>query len=320
MLKKRGIFPLKGLGQNFLVQRTVLCKIVKVAELASQDIVLEIGPGIGTLTKELAKRTKKVVAVEKDPRMVGVLKETLKDFKNVEIIQKDILKIKNLELNKNLKLKIKNYKIVANLPYYITAPVIRKFLEAKNPPKLMVLLVQKEVGERICASPSTTFKKGGSSENKGDRQKVVEGKPPRLRQGSGGQAKMSKLSVFCQFYGKPEIISLVPKTSFWPSPKVESVILKITFKKFLNKLARSHQFVKIVKAGFSQPRKQLLNNLSKELNLGREKVENWLLENNIKPTQRAETLTVEDWIKLTKTLPGKSKISSKLEFYSKLKI
>jgi 16S rRNA (adenine1518-N6/adenine1519-N6)-dimethyltransferase len=159
--------------------------------------------------------------------------------------------------------------VVANLPYYITSPVIRKFLESKKPPKLMVLMIQKEVAERICA------------------------KPP----------KMSKLSVFCQFYGKPEIVSFVSKKSFWPQPKVDSAILKIVPRQFplLGSVRFRAKFAKIVKAGFAQPRKQLINNLSKSLKLSREKVKEWLKKNNIAPSQRAESLNLEDWLKLTRT-------------------
>lgn len=294
ILLKYKIKPSKTMGQNFLVSRTVLQKIIRAADLNQNDVVLEVGPGVGTLTQELSKRVKKVIAVEKDKQMCEVLKENLSSFKNIEIIQEDILK-NNFQF-------LKGYKVVANLPYYITSPTIRKFLEAKHPPRLMVLMVQKEVAKRICS------------------------KPP----------DMSLLTVSVQFYADAEIISYVSKNCFWPSPKVDSSIIKIhpikyrspglnsafgrpasldltgqavilpeaklfnrvNQKKKLDKID-SNLFFKIVKAGFSHPRKQISGNLSNTLKLNKEKVNNWLLKNKIRPAQRAETLSVDDWANLT---------------------
>jgi len=253
--------PSRRLGQNFLIDERVLRKIIEAAELSKNDTVLEIGPGIGNLTLELAKKVKKVIATEKDLNLVRILNTELrtKNIKNVKVINKDILKLE--PKTSNLK---PNYKVVANIPYYLTSPLIRKFLETENPPKEMVLMVQKEVAKRICANPPN----------------------------------MSLLAISVQFYAKPEIIYFVSKESFWPSPKVDSAIIKIS--KIKNqKLKISDLFFKIVKAGFSQPRKQLINNLAKGLNFDKKKVEAWLLKNNIKPSQRAETLTIEDWLKLT---------------------
>lgn len=289
--------PKKYWGQNFLMDKEVLADIVKTADLKKSDVVLEIGPGFGVLTKELAKKTSKVIAVEKDERLIKMLKRGLKGFKNVEIIHGDILKIniKNVIASEGAKRpsaaisddnynnttgllcpisgRARNdrmyYKIVANLPYYITSPVIRKFLEEKNPPKLMVLMVQKEVAERICA------------------------KPP----------KMSLLSVACQFYATPEIVRIVKKECFWPKPKVDSAIIKLKINNLQLATEFREQFFKIVKAGFSSPRKQLKNNLKRKLKLDEKTVEDWLLKNNIQPIQRSETLLVEDWINLTNSFP-----------------
>lgn len=262
LLKKYQIWPSKRLGQNFLVDKGVVRKVIEAAELGPEDIVLEIGPGIGALTIELAKKVEKIVAIEKDPKMIEILKERLKNFQNVEIIKEDILKI----CPENYKLKTKSYKIVANLPFYLTAPVIRKFLESANQPRVLVLMVQKEVAQRICA------------------------KPP----------DMNLLAVSVQFYAKPEIINYISKKSFWPQPKVDSAIIRIdpqmnTDRKRIN----TDLFFKIARAGFSQPRKQILNNLSKKLNLNKEEIKAWLLKNDIQPSQRAETLSIKDWIKLT---------------------
>ena len=288
--------PIKRLGQNFLVDKKIITKITETADLKPDDTILEVGPGIGTLTQEIAKRAGKIIVVEKDPKMVEILKETLENYNNVEIIQGDILKIKNLfckircaTISQNEKVKSQNYKIVANLPFYLTAPVIRQFLEsAENyPPQIMVLIVQKEVAQRICA------------------------KPP----------KMSILAVSVQFYAEVKIISYISKKSFWPQPKVDSAIIKIIPRSLtevplqgcnpcqsyrgatpISLCQFREQFFKIVKAGFSQPRKQLANNLSKKLKIDKIKIIEWLLKNNIQPTQRAETLTIEDWLKLTKHL------------------
>lgn len=262
LLKKYGIYPSKRLGQNFLIDKRIFQKIIKAANLSKNDIVLEIGPGIGNLTLELAKEVKKIVAIEKDKKMCEALKEILinLNIKNVEIINQDILRV-------DPKLyTLKSYKIVANLPYYITSPVIRKFLEMEKQPKEMILMVQKEVAKRICA------------------------KPP----------KMSILAVSVQFYAKPEIISFVSKRSFWPQPKVDSTIIKITPCRSVHTIGVNPLlFFKIVKAGFSHPRKQLINNFSKKLKINKEKIKNWLLENRIQPSQRAETLTLKDWLNLT---------------------
>ncbi|OGZ17640.1 MAG: ribosomal RNA small subunit methyltransferase A [Candidatus Nealsonbacteria bacterium RBG_13_36_15] len=277
LLRKYKIRPSKRFGQNFLIDKIVLKKIVATANLQPRDIILEIGPGTGILTKELAKKVKKVIAIEKDPEMVKILQEATQDLKNVKIIQGDIL-----ELNpKRYNLKPKTYKVVANLPYYITSPVIRKFLELpKARPRIMVLMVQKEVAQRITA------------------------KPPN----------MNLLAVSVQFYAKPNIMSYVSKRSFWPQSKVDSAIIKIVPHKSALIGINYNLFFEIVRAGFSQPRKQLINNLSrlnfssknlggqaKYLKIHRQKIKNWLLKNKIQPDQRAETLSIRDWLKLTGT-------------------
>jgi len=312
LLKKYQIRPSKRLGQNFLIDKKAVKKVVRASDLQLKDIILEIGPGMGALTQELAQkvysvksrkagispetklfnRAGKVIAVEKDKKMIEILKKTLREYKNVKIIQGDILKIFNFQFS------IFNYKIIANLPFYITAPVIRKFLEAEHPPKEMILMVQKEVAQRICA------------------------KPP----------KANLLAVSVQFYARSKIISYISKKSFWPIPKVDSAIIKIIPRSSAYGSASfREQFFRIVKAGFSQPRKQLANNLAKGLALstpnglalsspnglklnkpsqilksktwaGKEQVNNWLLKNNIQPSQRAGTLTIKDWINLTKSI------------------
>lgn len=285
LLKKYKVRPSKRFGQNFLIDRNVLRKIITTADLRSKDVILEVGPGTGILTQGLAGKVKEVIAIEKDPKMIEILQETTENLKNVKIIKGDILKLNSknylpasrCEARRAGKLKTTNYKLVANLPYYIVSPVIRKFLESNYPPKLMILMTQKEVAQRIIA------------------------KPPN----------MNLLAVSVQFYAKPEIVSYISKKSFWPQPEVDSAILKITPEKNQQRPGLCGLFFRIVRAGFSQPRKQLINNLArlrqgfggqaKISETDRQKIENWLLKNKIRPSQRAETLSVQEWLKLTKT-------------------
>jgi 16S rRNA (adenine1518-N6/adenine1519-N6)-dimethyltransferase len=273
LLKSYSLRPSKRLGQNFLIDEKVLNKTIGAADLQSKDTILEIGSGIGTLTAELAKKVHKVIAIEKDPKMCGILRETLA-FENIEIINEDVLRF-----NPKYKIHDTKYKIVANLPYYIASPVIRKFLESENPPEIMVLMLQKEVAQRICA------------------------KPP----------EMSLLTISVQFYAKPEIVSYVSKECFWPQPKVDSAILKISdinppFGAQDSKIP-PRLFFTIVKAGFSHPRKQIQNNLNvilttnEGLKLDKTIISKWLAKNNIHPARRAETLSLNDWINLSKSFP-----------------
>jgi 16S rRNA (adenine1518-N6/adenine1519-N6)-dimethyltransferase len=259
LLQNQRFSPKKKLGQHFLINRAVSKKILKASGIQPGDVILEIGPGIGNLTQELAREARKVIAVEKDRKMIEVLEKTTKGFKNIKIIQGDILKINSGDYD----LKPGKYKIIANLPYYITSPVIRKFLESKNQPEKMVLMIQKEVAQRIVA------------------------KPPN----------MSLLAISVQFYAKPEIITFISKGSFWPQPKVDSAIIQITDIHKNKKVSRDN-FFKIVKAGFSQPRKQIINNFIRGLKADRKKVEQWLFKNSINPERRAETLELQEWLEL----------------------
>ncbi len=267
LLSKYDTKPSKGLGQNFLIDKKVLQKIIEAGDIKPADIILEVGPGIGTLTYELAKKAKKIIAIEKSETMCEVLKETLKDFTNVEIINDDILKVSSF------KFQVSSYKVIANIPYYLTSPLIRKFLETPpsgGQPQEIILMVQKEVAQRICAK----------------------------------QPNMNLLAVSVQFYAEPKIISYVSKNCFWPAPKIDSAIINITPQK--KSTVDPDMFFKVVKAGFSQPRKQLVNNLTtlKKINgvkLTKEEIFNWLSKNNLKSNQRAESLTIQDWINLTES-------------------
>lgn len=261
LLQKYNLRPNKLMGQNFLIDENILKKIIETADLNKDDLVLEVGPGLGILTKELSKKAKKVIAIEKDKEMVEALKKELEDYKNIEIICGDILEF-HLE-------SLKNYKVVANIPYYLTSHLIRVLLESENQPKEITILIQKEVAQRILPCSAGLHK----------------------------QAKMTLLAISVQFYSKPEIISYIPKESFWPEPKIDSAIIKITdIKKPEN--INIKKFFKLVKAGFSSPRKQLANNLFDKLNIDKEEIKTALTECNLDIQVRAERLTIDDWIKL----------------------
>jgi len=231
----------KSLGQNFLKDESILNRIVDVANLTSEDVVIEIGPGMGVLTEKLVQHCKKVIAIELDDRLIDLLHSKLRNFENVEIVHGDVLKINLPELVEGEKLQVKGYKVVANIPYYITAPIIKLFLETKYPPNEMILMVQKEVAERICA-------KAG---------------------------EMSILAVAVQYYADPEYLFTVPKESFEPAPKVESAVIKITYnmQPITNNKEETKKFFRIVRAGFSAKRKTLANNLFASLQLDKKETE-----------------------------------------------
>jgi 16S rRNA (adenine1518-N6/adenine1519-N6)-dimethyltransferase len=254
----------KSLGQNLLKDKNQIRKIMEFSGIGKKDTILEIGPGTGALTLEMAPKVKKVVCIEKDEGMVLSLKNTIKEkgIKNVDIINEDILsffKKEKLDVP-----KLKKYKVVANIPYYLTSFLIRNLLEIKNLPEDIFLIIQKEVGERICSKP-------------GD---------------------MSILSVAVQYYASPKILFVIPRGCFVPSPKVDSVLIRITPKG----TAKNEKFFKLVRAGFAHPRKQLIGNLNKELKIDREFIKKWLLDNNLKPGERAEVLSLEQWKNLSSFL------------------
>jgi 16S rRNA (adenine1518-N6/adenine1519-N6)-dimethyltransferase len=254
----------KTLGQNFLRDKNVLARIISAADLKTDDNAIEIGPGEGILTEELAKRAGKTIAVEIDNDLAGKLKKKYENNRRIEIINGDILKINLSEIiSKN---NFKNYKVIANIPYYITSLIVKLFLETENPPKEMILMVQKEVAERICAPVG----------------------------------KMSILAVSVQYYARPELLFFVDKKSFWPVPKVDSAVIKISNIKNQKSKLEIKNFFRIVRAGFSARRKTILNNFSNSLHLDRKTTEEKIKKAGLIPTQRAQELSMEDWKKLTK--------------------
>jgi len=271
--------PVK-LGQNFLKDENVVAKIIKAADLKSDDVVLEVGPGKGVLTKELAQLSNKVIAVEKDGELAkktagnfqfsifnfqSISNDSILNFKNnTAIISGDILEI---NLNKLLEVNdVVSYKVIANIPYYITSKIIRLFLESENPPSEMILMVQKEVAERIVAKPG----------------------------------QMSILAASVQYYAEAEILFEVPREAFDPAPEVDSAVIRITMSKEQKTIDKQeiNKFFKIVKAGFCARRKTLVNNLSNSFHLNKKEVEEKLEAIGIASAARAQELSVEDWKKL----------------------
>jgi 16S rRNA (adenine1518-N6/adenine1519-N6)-dimethyltransferase len=262
LLDQHEIQPRKSLGQNFLHDPGTLQKIVEVAQVTPQDTVLEIGPGTGALTELLAQSAKKVVAVEVDERLKPILESNLAAFSNVEVVYQDIL-----EANIAALVGDEPFIVVANLPYYITSAIIRQLLELPKRPKRLTLTVQLEVAERITAKP-------------GD---------------------MSILAVSVQFYGRPQLAARLKAGSFWPRPEVDSAVIRIdAYDTLPVDVPDETLFFRMVRAGFSQKRKQLKNSLQSGLHLAKESADSLFTRANIDPRRRAETLTLEEWAALTR--------------------
>ncbi len=260
LLSTHGMRPNKSFGQNFLIDRSVLQTIVNAAEIKPDDEILEVGAGTGVLTQELARSARRVVAVELERDMLVLLKETTSNYPNVELVASNLLHFDPTKLFGQAA-----YKLVANLPYYITAPTFRHFLESSNPPRLLIVMVQLEVAKRITAGP-------------GD---------------------LSLLGVSVQFYGQPHIVAHVPSQAFYPAPKVDSAVLRIdVYPQAPLSPEERHRFFRVVQAGFSERRKQLHNSLTHGLHSKNEHVRSWLAMAEIDSSRRAETLSIEEWLRL----------------------
>ena len=269
LLRRFDLRARKGLGQHFLIDEEVLGLIISAAQLTPTDVVMEIGPGLGVLTRELAKQAGCVIAIELDNKLAAILERTLASFKNVVVINEDVLKIEpGTLLQEHLRPEVSsssNYKVVANLPYYITSPVLRHFLEASVKPQIMVVMVQKEVAEEIVAKPG----------------------------------RMSLLSISVQLYGEPVIIGYVPAKCFYPAPEVDSAILRINlYPQPAVEISDKDSFFELARAGFSASRKQLVNSLAQGLGVSKTEVLSLLARAKILPQRRAETLTLEEWARL----------------------
>jgi 16S rRNA (adenine1518-N6/adenine1519-N6)-dimethyltransferase len=261
LLREHGLHADKSLGQNFLQDATALEKIVRAAEIQPDDSILEIGPGLGSLTRYLAASAKTVAAVELDMRLIPVLAAVLAPYPNTRIVTGDILNFPPATL-----VAAEDYLVVANVPYYITSAIFRHLLAAPPRPRRIVLTIQKEVVQRLCAAP--------------------------------GDLSMLALSV--QVYGQPRIAATIPAGAFYPAPKVDSAVIRVDlYPEPLIPIAQLDQFFRVAKAGFSQKRKTLRNSLSAGLRLSSTAAFDLLNSAGIDPMRRAETLSLAEWRTLT---------------------
>lgn len=271
IVQKHGFKFSKSLGQNFLIDQNILDNILDGANICSEDYVIEVGPGIGSLTQNIAERSKSVLAIEIDKTLLPILKETLENYSNVEIINQDVLK---MDLNKLVKEKMegKKPKVVANLPYYVTTPIIMKFLEEKVPIESLTIMIQKEVADRIQAKPGTK--------------------------------DYGTLSIAVQYYCDPKILLKVPPSVFIPQPKVESSVIRLdVLEKPRVYVEREDLFFGLVKDAFGKRRKTLLNALSSgNLKLEKDLLREVLTASDIDEKRRGETLYIEEYATLANNL------------------
>lgn len=274
ILEKHGFSFKKSLGQNFLIDTNILNRIVDHAELSENSGAIEIGPGIGALTEQLAKRSKKVVAFEIDQRLLPILKDTLSPYDNIQIIHQDILKADVARVIDEELQGMEDLMVVANLPYYVTTPIILKLLTDNLPIRGIVVMLQKEVADRIAAQPGT--KEYGS------------------------------LSIAIQYYTEAETVMIVPKSVFVPQPNVDSAVIRlIRREKPPVELMDEDFFFVVTRASFAQRRKTILNNLTSQLPEGKEKKERILEaleQTGIDPSRRGETLSIAEFGKLSNSL------------------
>ena len=269
ILRKHNLVPRKSLGQNFLIDPAVAERIVAAAEIPEGALVLEVGPGLGALTRHLALTARRVVAVELDALLIPPLEEVLSTFENVTILQGDILKLDPVHLIEEAEPQMTgedhpahSYLVVANIPYNITSILIRHLLETQQKPERIVLTVQREVADRICAKPG----------------------------------KMSLLALSVQVYGKPQKVMRIPAGAFYPAPKVDSTTLRVDlYHEPVIPLGLMDVFFSLVKAGFSQKRKTLRNALSAGLRCTLEETLSMLNRAGIDSRRRAQTLSLEEW-------------------------
>ena len=274
ILEKYGFSFKKSLGQNFLIDTNILRNIVEHAGLTDESAAIEVGPGIGALTEQLAKVCKKVVAFEIDQRLLPILNDTLSPYPNTKIIHQDVLKANVKEVIDEELMGIEDIMVVANLPYYVTTPIILKLLEERLPIRGIVCMLQKEVADRIAAKPGT--KEYGS------------------------------LSIAIQFYTEAEIVMMVPKTVFIPQPNVDSAVIRLTKRNEpLYPVISEDFFFTVTRGSFAQRRKTILNNLMSSLPKGKEKKEmilSALQEAEVEPSRRGESLSIKEFALLSDAL------------------
>lgn len=265
LLNQYGLRANKKLGQNFLINEEVIDEIVQKSEITNEDVVIEIGPGLGSLTKALLGKAKKVVVIELDPNMVDVLKSRFLND-NLEIVFGDVLKV---DLNGIIG-KETSVKVVANLPYYITTPIIMRLLEERYKFKSITVMVQKEVGERICSEPGTK--------------------------------EYGAITIAVKYYSVPQIIIDVPKENFLPSPEVDSCVIKLDILEAPSVNVKDEdKFFEIVRNGFNHRRKTISNSLSSG-NVDKENIINILNKLNLNEKLRAENLSIQDFANIANEL------------------
>lgn len=267
VLKNYNLKPVKKLGQHFLIDKKYLQEIVFAGDLKKGDLVIEIGPGVGNLSSELLRAGAELILIEKDKNLVQFLRKKFGGQSKIKIVEGDFLKIEVEKIARK-----KPFKIISNIPYNITGQIIRKILELKNKPVLAVLTLQKEVAEKIIKK----------------------------------KQKENLLSLLIQIYGKAEIVKIVPAGAFWPKPKVQSAILKISFWD-QPKVKETENFIKLLKIGFSSPRKKVITNLSKGYKIKKEKIKDFLKEIGLNPNARPENLSLNHWQNLFKKIKNESK-------------
>lgn len=270
LMNKYNIVAKKNLGQNFLIDENVILDAISAADISDNDIVIEIGPGLGTLTKYLLERAKKVICVELDNSMIDILNERFFLYKNFEVINDDILKIDLHELIRKNKEEIgaKKVKIVANLPYYITTPIIMKLLEEKLDIDSITVMIQKEVADRLTAIP--------------------------------GKKNTGAITYSVYYYSEAEEVRTVPNTSFVPAPEVESEVIKLTIRKEpVIKVLNEEKLFKLIKTAFMQRRKTLINAISNSNLATKDKIKEILYEIDIDERVRGENLSIEDFAKIS---------------------
>lgn len=271
ILKKYGFNFSKSLGQNFIINSSICPRMAKSCSDVFDSGILEIGPGIGALTLELAKRFKKVVSVEIDRKLIPILSETTNNYGNIKIINKDILKINLKKLWEEEFLENKEVHVCANLPYYITSDIIMYILENNPGFSSITVMVQKEAAERICAMPGT--------------------------RNSGA------ISLAVRFYGTPEILFNVGRNSFIPAPNVDSSVIKICMNNIISQQVKSKSsFFRVIKSAYAQRRKNILNSLSSGLKMPKDEIKTMLLNLGIDFNKRAEQLTLENFIYISNIL------------------
>ncbi len=270
LLRQYNLRPRKGMGQHFLVNADILERIADAARLTPDDVVVEVGPGLGSLTAVLARRAGHVLAIELDRDLVAALHSILASYANVRVVQGDILDVSLPdELAATSAGDDPKYKVVANLPYYITTPVVRYFFGQCHRPSLLVVAVQEEVARRMTATPPNT----------------------------------NFLAVLVQFYGRPDIVAHIPAGAFYPRPKVDSAAVRIEVASRLPlPVHEIDGFFAMISAGFSQPRKQVHNPLAQGLGVPREDILAALRGAGIDEKRRAETLSLEEWLRLYRQL------------------